>query len=58
MAQLVGRAQNQQYEIVTLFGKQAAAMKVLTDLVAKVRNEDIERRNEHATAIGSYRRAR
>jgi hypothetical protein len=51
MAQLVGPAQNQQYEIVILFGKQAAAMKALTDLAAKVRNEDIERRNEHATAI-------
>jgi methyl-accepting chemotaxis protein len=51
MAQLMGRAQKQQYEIVALFGKQAAAMKALADLLAKVRNDDIERRNEHATAI-------
>src|SRR5271156_5786408 len=29
MAQLMGRAQKQQYEIVALFGKQAAAMKAL-----------------------------
>jgi hypothetical protein len=47
----MGRAQKQQYEIVALFGKQAAAMKALADLLAKVRNDDIERRNEHATAI-------
>jgi uncharacterized phage infection (PIP) family protein YhgE len=51
IAQLMGRAQKQQYEIVALFGKQAAAMKALTDLVAKVGDDDIERRNEHATAI-------
>jgi cell pole-organizing protein PopZ len=51
MAQLMGRPQKQQYEIVALFGKQAAAMKALADLLAKVRNDDIEHRNEHATAI-------
>jgi uncharacterized phage infection (PIP) family protein YhgE len=51
MAQLMGRAQKQQYEIVAHFGKQAAAMKALADLLAKVRDDDIERRNEHATAI-------
>jgi methyl-accepting chemotaxis protein len=51
MAQLMGRAQKQQYEIVALFGRQAAAMKALADLLAKVRNDDIERRNERATAI-------
>ena len=51
MAQLIGRAQKQQYEIVAHFGKQAAAMKALTDLLAKVRDDDIERRNEHAIAI-------
>src|SRR4029077_9270173 len=45
------RAQKQQYEIVAHFGKQAAAMKALADLLAKVRDDDIERRNEHATAI-------
>ena len=51
MAQLVGRAEKQQYEIMFLFGKQAAAMEALADLVAKVRNDDVERHNEHATAI-------
>ena len=51
MAQLIGRAQKQQYEIMSLFGKQAAAMKALADLVAKVRHDDVERHNEHATAI-------
>jgi predicted phage tail protein len=51
MAQLIGRAQREQYEIMSLFGKQAAAMKALADLVAKVRNDDVERHNEHATAI-------
>ena len=58
MAQLVGRAQNQQYEIVTLFGKQAAAMKALTDLVAKVRNDDVDRNDERAAAIEQLCRAR
>ena len=38
-------------EIMALFGKQTAAMEALADLVAKVRNDDVERRNEHATAI-------
>jgi hypothetical protein len=51
MAQLMGRAEKQQYEIMSLFGKQAAAMEALADLVAKVRNDDVERHNEHATAI-------
>src|SRR5271167_4742450 len=51
MAQLMGRAQRQQYEIMALFGKQAAAMEALADLVAKVRKDDVERHNEHATAI-------
>jgi len=51
MAQQMGRAQKQQYEIMSLFGKQAAAMEALADLVAKVRNDDVERHNEHATAI-------
>ena len=51
MAQLIGRAQKQQYEIMSLFGKQAAAMEALADLVAKVRNDDVERHNEHATAV-------
>ncbi len=51
MAQLMGRAQKQQYEIMALFGKQAAAMEALADLVAKVRNDDVGRHNEHATAI-------
>jgi hypothetical protein len=51
MAQLIGRAQKQQYEIMSLFGKQAAAMEALADLVAKVRNDDVERHNDHAAAI-------
>ena len=51
MAQLMGRAQKQQYEIMALIGKQAAAMEALADLVAKVRNDDVERHNEHAAAI-------
>ena len=51
MAQLMGRAQKQQYEIMSLFGKQATVMEALADLVAKVRNDDVERHNEHATAI-------
>ena len=51
MAQLMGRAQKQQYEIMALFGKQAAAMEALADLVAKVRNDDVERNDQHATAI-------
>jgi hypothetical protein len=51
MAQLIGRAQKQQYEIMSLFGKRAAAMEALADLVAKARNDDVERHNEHATAI-------
>jgi Mg2+ and Co2+ transporter CorA len=51
MAQQIGRAQKQQYEIMSLFGKQAAAIEALADLVAKVRNDGVERQNEHATAI-------
>ena len=51
MARLIGRAQKQQYEIMSLFGKQAAAMEALADLVAKVRHDDVERHNKHATAI-------
>jgi uncharacterized phage infection (PIP) family protein YhgE len=51
MAELMGRTQKQQYELVALVGKQAAAMKALADLLAKVQDDDIERRNEHATAI-------
>jgi sulfite reductase alpha subunit-like flavoprotein len=51
IAELMGRAQKQQYEFLALFGKQAVAMKALTDLVAKVQDDDIKRRDEHATAI-------
>jgi hypothetical protein len=36
---------------MSLFGKQAAAMEALADLVAKVRNDDVERHNEHTAAI-------
>jgi hypothetical protein len=45
------RAQKQQYENMSIFGKQAAAMEALADFVAKVRHDDVERHNEHATAI-------
>jgi hypothetical protein len=51
MAQLTGRAQKQQYEIMALFSKQAAAMEALADLVAKVRNDDVDRNDERAAAI-------
>jgi len=51
MAQMIGRAQKQQYEIFALIGKQAEAIKALADLVAKVRDDDVERHNEHAGAI-------
>jgi len=51
MAQQMGRAQKQQYEIMSLFGKQAAAMEALADLVVKVRNDDVERHNDHAAGI-------
>lgn len=51
MAHLMERAQKQQYEIMSLFGKQAAAMEALADLVAKVQHDGVERHNEHATAI-------
>jgi hypothetical protein len=36
---------------MAIFGKQAAAMEALADLVAKVRDDHVERHNEHATAI-------
>ena len=51
MAQLIGRTQKQQYEIMALVGKQAEAIEALADLVAKVRDDDVERHNEHASAI-------
>jgi uncharacterized protein YPO0396 len=51
MAHLVERAQKQQYEIMSILGKQAAAMEALADFVAKVRNDDVDRHNEHAAAI-------
>jgi hypothetical protein len=51
MAQLMGRAQHQQYEIMALLGKQAAAMKAFADVVAKVRGGDVERQDAHAAAI-------
>ena len=50
-ARVMERAQKQQYEMMSILGKQAAAMEALADLVAKVRNDDVERHNEHATAI-------
>jgi uncharacterized phage infection (PIP) family protein YhgE len=51
MAHLMERTQKQQYEIMSIFGKQAAAMEALADFVAKARNDDVDRHNEHATAI-------
>ena len=51
MAQMIGRPQKQQYEIFALIGKQAEAIKALADLVAKMRDDDVERHNEHAGAI-------
>ena len=51
MAYLVERAQKQQYEILAIFGKQAAAMEALADFVVKARKDDVDRHNEHATAI-------
>ena len=56
MAQLIGRAEKKQYEIMPLFGQQAAAIEALADLVTKVRNDDVERHNEHAAAIGQLLR--
>jgi hypothetical protein len=50
-ARVMERAQKQQYEMMSVLGKQAAAMEALADLVAKVRNDDVERDNQHATAI-------
>ena len=51
MAQLVERAQKPQYEVMSILGEEAAAMEALADFVAKVRNDDVDRHNEHATAI-------
>jgi hypothetical protein len=51
MTHVVERARKQQYEIMAIVGKQAAAMEALADFVAKVRNDDVDRRNEHAAAI-------
>ena len=36
---------------MAIVGKRAAAMGALADFVAKVRNDDVDRRNEHAAAI-------
>ncbi len=47
MAPLMERAQKQQYEIMSIFGKQAAAMEALADFVAKARNDDVNRHNGH-----------
>jgi hypothetical protein len=51
MAYLVERAQKQQYEILAIVGKQAAAMEALADFVARLRSDDVDRHNQHATAI-------
>ena len=44
-ARVMERAQKQQYEMMSILGKQAAAMEALADFVAKVRNDDVERHN-------------
>lgn len=49
-ARVMEWAQKQQYEMMSILGKQAS-MEALADLVAKVRNDDVERHNQHATAI-------
>ena len=51
MAHLMEGAQKQQLEIMSIVGKQAAAMEALADFVAKVRTDDVDRHNQHATAI-------
>ena len=51
MAHLMERAQKQQYEITAIFDKQAAAMEALADFIVKARKDDVDRHNEHATAI-------
>ena len=47
MAQQIGRVQKQQLEIVDLVGRQAEAIRARE----KIRDGDVERHNEHATAI-------
>jgi hypothetical protein len=51
MAQLIGQAQQQQYEIIGFVGKQSEAIKALADVVANMRYNDVESRNGHADAI-------
>jgi hypothetical protein len=51
MTHVVERARKQQYDIMAIVGKQTAAMEALADFVAKVRNDDVDRHNEHAAAI-------
>jgi predicted phage tail protein len=51
MAHLVERAQKQQYEIMSISGKHAATMEALAGFVAKIRNDNVDRHNEHAAAI-------
>jgi hypothetical protein len=51
MAHLIEREQKQHYAIMALFGKQAAAIEALANLVARVQNDGVERHDEHATAI-------
>jgi len=57
MAQLIERAQKQQYEILALFGKQAAAIEALANLVARAQNDSVERHNDHAAAIAQLSRS-
>jgi hypothetical protein len=47
MAHQIGRAQQQQLEIIDLVGRQAEAMSAR----ARIRDEDLERHNEYARAI-------
>jgi hypothetical protein len=51
VAYLVERSQKQQYEILAIVRKQAAAMEALADFVVRLRSDDVDRHNQHATAI-------
>jgi hypothetical protein len=57
MAHLIERAQKQQDEILSLFGKQAAAIEALANLVAGVQNDGVERHNDNAAAIEQLSRS-
>jgi hypothetical protein len=58
MAQLMGRAQKQQYEIVALFGKQAAAMKALRTCLRRCGTTISSAATNTPPLSSSYHRAR